>query len=173
MKDELNFLDKFLYKFIICLVLLISMVLLDKVKLVNLQEIRSDMQENINVLKILKFVNTEQCVFLPIEINDQVVQSVSQTYNNFEEINGGKRILLNEMQGVEVYKAGIVVKIFQNQDDTYCVTVMGIDDVEYVYDKLTTCDLNIYKIVKSGDIMGKPKSTSDKSYFEFYEVKYL
>ena len=173
MKDELNVIDKFLYKFIICLVLLISIILLDKVKIVNYQEIRHSMQENINVLKILKFINTEQNVFIPIDINDQVVQSVSQTYNNFEEINGGKRIMLNEMQGVEVYKAGVVVKIIQNKDDTYCVTIMGVDDVEYVYDKLTTCDINIYKIVKSGDIIGKPKSSSEKNYFEFYEVKYI
>ena len=173
MKDEFNIIDKFLYKFIICLVLLISIILLDKVKLVNLQEIKLQMQENINVLKILKYINTDQDVFLPLDIDDKVIQSVSQTYNNFEEYNGGKRIILNEMQGVEVYKAGVVVKILQNQDDTYRVTIMGIDDVEYIYDKLTTCDLNIYKIVKSGDIIGKPKISSDKNYFEFYEVKYI
>ena len=173
MKDEFNPVDKFLYKFVICLVLLISTILLDKIKVINLDNLKYGMQENFNFLKILKFVNTDNEVFLSLDINDEVTASVSQTYLNYEEINGGKRIIVNEMQGVEVYKAGVVIKVFKNNDDTYQVVVKGIDDIEYKYDKLTTVDLNIYKIVKSGDIIGKPKTTTERSYFEFYEVKYL
>ena len=173
MKDEFNAIDKFLYKFIICLVLLISMILLDKVKVLNLDNIRFGMQENVNFLKILKYVNTDNEVFIPLNISEEVTATVSQTYMNYEEIKDGKRILVNEMQGVEVYKAGIVIKIYQNKDNTYQVTIKGLDDIEYIYDKLVSVDLNIYKIVRSGDIIGKPKTTIDNSYFDFYEVKYL
>lgn len=173
MKDELSVVDRFLYKFIICLVLLVSLMLLDKVNILNIKEVRQDLAQNINMLKVLQFVNTDKEVFLPLNVNDEVIQSVSQTYMNYEEIEDGKRIILNQMQGVEVYKSGIVIKIFQNKDDSYKVTIKGIDDVEYIYDKLEFVDLNIYKIVKSGDIIGKPKTVSDKNYFDFYEVKYV
>ena len=173
MKDEMNAIDKFLYKLIICLVLLVSMILLDKVKVVNLNNIRTEMKQNVNMLKVLRFVNGDKGVFLPLDISDEVVQSVSQKYMNYEEINGGKRIIISDMQGVEAYKDGIIIKKFQNKDGTYQVTVKGMDDVEYIYDNLDTVDLNIYKIVKSGDIIGKPRTVSNKTYFDFYEDKYL
>lgn len=173
MNDELNFLDRFLYKFIICLVLLISVLLLNKVNVVDLNKVQSKMSENINILKVLKLVNGEKGVFIPIELNDDVLQTVSQTYLNYKEIDGGKRIFINEMQGVEVYKTGIIIKIFQNKDDTFRVTVKGIDDIEYVYDNLETLDYNIYGIVKSGDNLGSARTVKDKTYFDFYKIKYL
>ena len=110
---------------------------------------------------------------MPLDISEEVTESVSQTYLNYESIAGGKRIILSQMQGVEVYKSGLIMKIYQNKDKTYQVTIKGIDDIEYIYDKLETVDVNIYKIVHSGDIIGKPKTTNDSAYFEFYEIKYV
>lgn len=169
----MNVVDKFLYKFIICLVLLVALLFLDKIKLINIESVKQDLSENFNILKVLKFVNTEKEVFIPLDITEEVTSSVSQTYMNYEVINCGKRVFLNDFQGVEVYKAGIVIKIFQNSDNSYQVTIKGIDDIEYVYDKLQTVDVNIYKIVKSGDILGKPKLANEKNYFDFFEVKYV
>jgi len=170
---ELNFLDKFLYKFLICLILLIVLLTLGKYNVINLDKVKGELSENINILKIFKFINGEKGIFVPIEITDEVTDTVSKTYENYEEIAGGKRIFVNAMSGVEVYKTGIIIKIYQNKDNTFQVTVKGIDGYEYVYDKLETVDYNIYTIVKSGDILGLPITQNNKTYFEFYVNKNL
>lgn len=173
MKNEMNFIDRFLYKFIICLFLLIAILVLGKYEVIDVGKIKDKLSENINILRVLKLVNGENGIFIPIDISEEVTQPVSQTYLNFEEIDGGKRIFLNPMQAVEVYKAGVIIKIFQNKDNTFQVTVKGIDGIEYTYDKLESVDYNIYSIVKSGDNLGLPTTKNNKSFFDFYEKKYV
>lgn len=164
MKEELNFIDRFLYKFIICLILLLGVVLLDKISLINIQKLQVEMQQHLNFLPVLKAINGDKGVLLPIDISDEVSASASAMYQNYQEIKNGKRITLKSMQGVEVYKTGIVVKIIQNSNATFQVTLKGVDDYEYIYDNLETIDVNIYKLVKSGDIIGSPSS----NYFDFF-----
>ena len=74
---------------------------------------------------------------------------------------------MNDYQGVENFKAGVVVKIMR-REGMYEVTVKGIDGYEYVYDNLETIDVNMYKFVKSGEIIGLPGSKNGKNFFRFY-----
>lgn len=163
-EEELNFIDRFLYKFIICLILLLGVVLLDRISLINISKLQGKMQQHLNFLPVLKAINGDKGVFLPIDISDEVTASASTMYQNYQVIDNGKRITLKPMQGVEVYKTGIVVKIIQNKNATFQITLKGVDDYEYIYDNLETIDVNIYKIVKSGDVIGSPAN----NYIDFY-----
>jgi hypothetical protein len=61
----------------------------------------------------------------------------------------------------------VVVNIQQNEDQTFRLTVKGIDDYEYVYDRLESISCNIYKVVESGEIIGSPTAVSGENYFNF------
>jgi len=167
--EEMNFLDRFLYKLLIGSFLLMCVAFLDKIKLVDIDNIQSSIGQHYNILKIVKAVNGEKGVLLPFELTDEVSTTVMQPYLDSVKLSNGKRkVIIEEFSGVEIYKTGVVVKIFQNSDQTFNVTVKGIDDLEYVYEKLESVDCNIYKIVSCGDILGSPSTKDDENYFEFY-----
>lgn len=168
MEKDFNFIDRFLYKFIICLVLLLSVLLLDKINIINKEELKEKISYNVNFLKAFQLINGKDGAIIPIDLDENIDQKVSLTYQVYKEIPNGKRIIIKDMQGVEVYKTGIIIKIYQNQNNTYQVTVKGIDNIEYVYDNLESINCNIYKIVNSGNVIGHPSKKNNENYFDFF-----
>jgi hypothetical protein len=166
--EDLNYIDRFLYKLLIGTILLLIFVFLDKIKVISLEDVQRPLSEHINVLPALELLNGKEGKILPIEITDQVSSTTYQVYYNAQIITNGRLVLINEFQGVENYKAGVIVKIYKNNDNSYEVTVKGLDNFLYVYDHLETVDLNIYKYVKSGEIIGLPANKDGKTFYRFY-----
>mgnify|MGYP003835037465 CR=1 FL=1 len=167
MTNELNFIDRFLYKLVICTFLLISVVFLDKIKVLKIERLQVPLSQHLNILPALQFLDRDG-ILLPLEITDQVSSSTYQVYQNAEIITNGRLITLADFQGVENYKPGVVVRIYKDKDNTYEVTVKGIDGFEYCYNHLETVDVNIYKYLKSGDIIGLPATKDGKNFYRFY-----
>ena len=165
---ELNFIDRFLYKILIGTFLLLAVIFLGHLKVINVEDVRSELGQHYNILKIIKALNGKNNFLLPIDISESVSSEVAQVYHESKKIPDGRRVELNEFQGVEAYKTGIVVEIRKNLDHTYRLKVKGIDDYEYIYDKLATVNCNIYKIVQSGEIIASPSAQEGVNYFEFY-----
>jgi hypothetical protein len=165
---ELNIIDRFLYKLLIGTFLLLAFVFLGKMKMINADKVRDALSEHYNILKIIKAINGKNNFLLPMEITDTVSVEVSQLYMSGKEIPGGLRVEVNEFQGVEVYKTGVVVEIKKNKDGTYRLKIKGIDDYTYVYDGLENVNCNIYKIVTSGEVIGSPSVEEDACFFKFY-----
>jgi hypothetical protein len=164
--EDLNIIDRFLYKLLICMVLLFGLVLLDRINLLKLEEARKPFSEHLNILPFLKRIN-KGGFLLPVEFTEHVSTTTYQTYKNSQVITNGRLIVLDDYQGVENYKAGVVVKIVK-EEGMYQVTVKGIDGYEYVYDNLESIDVNIYKYLESGEIIGAPGSKNGKNFFRFY-----
>ncbi|HHX80014.1 MAG TPA: M23 family metallopeptidase [Acholeplasmataceae bacterium] len=166
-KDDFNLIDRFLYKLLICSAFLFAIVFLDQVKVVKLEKVRQPFAEHINILPFIQKLNGKESFLLPVDITDQVSAPTYQVYQNSQVIKNGRLIVLDDYQGVENYKAGVVVKIHK-VNGLYEVTVKGIDGYEYVYNNLESIDVNIYKYLKSGDIIGLPGRKNDKNFFRFY-----
>jgi len=165
---ELNFIDRFLYKLLIGTFLLLTVVFFDTINVLNLKKLQVEISEHYNIMKILKALNGKTNFLIPIDISDQVSGEVNQIYMESQKIPNGRRVEVNEFQGVEVYKTGIVVEVGRNSDHTYRLKVKGIDDYDYIYDKLENISCNIYKIVQSGEVIGTPSYQDNNYYFEFY-----
>ena len=168
--EDLNYIDRFLYKLLIGTILLLIFVFLDKIKVISLEDVQRPLSEHINVLPALELLNGKEGKILPIEITDQVSSTTYQVYYNAQIITNGRLVLINEFQGVENYKAGVIVKIYKNNDNSYEVTVKGLDNFLYVYDHLETVDLNIYKYVKIGEIIGLPANKDGKTFYRFIYI---
>lgn len=164
--EELNIIDRFLYKLLICSFLLFAVVIFDKINLIKIENARQPFTEHANILPFIQKINKEG-ILIPVEITDQVSAPTYQIYQNSQIITNGRLVILNDYQGVENFKAGVVVKIMR-REGMYEVTVKGIDGYEYVYDNLETIDVNMYKFVKSGEIIGLPGSKNGKNFFRFY-----
>jgi hypothetical protein len=167
MTNELNIIDRFLYKFLICTLLLLGIVLLDKIKVLKIERLQVPLSEHLNILPALQLLDRNG-ILLPLEITDQVSSSTYQVYQNAEKITNGRLIVLDDFQGVENYKPGVVVRIHKDTDGTYAVTVKGIDGLEYRYNHLENVDVNIYKYLRSGDIIGLPATKDGKNFYRFY-----
>ncbi|HHZ18026.1 MAG TPA: M23 family metallopeptidase [Acholeplasmataceae bacterium] len=167
-EKELNFVDRFLYKLLIGAFLLLAVVFFGRIGVIDLEKVRASLSEHYNILKVIRSINGENRFLLPMDITDTVSGEVSALYMTGEKIPDGLRIEVNEFQGVEVYKTGVVVAIIKNKNGTYQVKVKGIDDYTYVYDRLASVDCNIYKIVTSGEIIGAPTAEDAGCYFHFY-----
>lgn len=165
--EDLNIVDRFLYKLLICTIMLFAVVIFDRIDIIKLDKARQPFAEHINILPFLQKLNGKEGILLPVDINDQVSTTTYQLYQNSQVIKNGRLIVLGDYEGVENYKAGVVVKIVK-YDGLYEVTVKGIDGYEYVYNNLESIDVNIYKFVKSGEILGLPGSKSGKNFFRFY-----
>lgn len=168
-KGELSFWDRFWYKMIIATSFLLVIVVLDKINIVKYEDVKATFSDHFNIINVLKSFNGNDTSIIPIEIDDTI--TVSSSYQEIEEITDGVRVNLHEYEAVENYKVGVVISIYKNKDKTYKVTILGSDDYEYVYDKLESIDCHIYKMIASGEIIGKASSDDKGNFFNLYSFK--
>ncbi len=171
-EKELNFVDRFLYKFFIGLILLLGLVLLNKFELVSYDLVKSKLQEHFNVIEVIKKINGKTNL-IPIDFSKDNV--VSKTYyNDYEKLEDGYKIKLGDYEAVECYKSGIVVSVNKNKDKTYNILIKGNDGLEYSYEKLTQIDVRIYQYLDSGKILGKAYNENENYFiFKVYKNKEL
>lgn len=155
-KKELNFLDRFLYKLVIGMTIVVIIMIGNRINLFSLEKVKNCLSENFNILKIVKVFNSPNHTLIPLD-EDNSLEVINMDYTNFSIIDGGRRINLNDSL-VKNIKVGIVVKIIK--EDTYSVYIKGIDGLEYIYRDLENIDLNIYQYVKTGQTIGQAKKDS-------------
>lgn len=166
--DDVNIIDRFLYKMLICTILLLMVIFLGKMKVLDIEKLQTELSQHYNFIPLLKAINGEEKVLIPVDLDDAVaVINVAAYQNSRKYTSGTRKVILKDMEGVENYRTGVVVKIQQNKDQTFQITVKGIDNYEYVYDRLESITCNIYKVVESGEIIGSPITVSGENYFNF------
>ena len=147
---ELNMIDRFLYKMVIGLSLLVLLLIGTRYNIVSLEKVQNAMRQNINIVKIISYFNRPNLKLIPIDIED-TKETSTVVYDDYTIIDGGRRI--NVSSSVKNIRSGVVVKI--EKKDTYKITVKSIDGYEYVYDNISNKKVNIYQYVKAGDIIGE------------------
>jgi len=156
----MSLLDKFLYKLAIMMFLLVSVLLLDKISIINFEKLQEDMSTHVNFLKLINTINGKTSL---IAINFDDVQSANTGVVRTRDIENGKRVLLDTYEAVECLELGIVIKI--EEDKVYLLTN---DDYLYCYQKLESVDVNLYQIVRKNQIIGK--ASVDKNGQNYYDV---
>ncbi|MDD4388587.1 MAG: hypothetical protein PHV87_05195, partial [Bacilli bacterium] len=101
---ELNFIDRFLYKLLIGTFLLLAVIFLSRLQVINIEDVRFELGQHYNILKIIKALNGKNNFLLPIDISDSVASEVALVYDKSKKIPNGYRIELTEFQGVEAYR---------------------------------------------------------------------
>lgn len=160
----MNAVDRFLYKLLIVTFLLFSIVLLDKVNIVDYQKLQNNMGSHFNFLKLVDKINGDtQLLFFDFD----EVQSANANLVKTESIKNGTRVILDSYEAVESLDLSIVVKIEKN-----AVYLLSVDDYLYKYDKLDIVDINLYQIVKKNQIIGKAaRNNNGVNYYDVYVTK--
>ena len=166
---KMGLIDKFLYKFFIGIFLLLALVLMDYFGIVNYARVKTSFQKHYNVLGLVEKINGNINI-VPIELDDTISVS-SNAYIYTEKIDEARKVILDDYEAVENYALGIVVEVEKSKDKTYKVVVMGLDGIEYIYEKLESIDCKIYQYLKSGEIIGKASNDGMNNYFVFKTYK--
>lgn len=151
MDKTMNFIDKFLYKLIIGLFILLGLVLLDRFTIFDLDIVKNKMSEHYNSLKTIQVLNGKLNL---INLGSEEEVSVTTEYLNVEYLDENiMRIKVDELTGVKNHIAGVVVKVIK--EDLYTISILGIDDKLYVYSNLESFDYHIYSYLKTDEIIGR------------------
>lgn len=154
---DLNYIDRFLYKFIIGLVLLTGLFILDKFEYISVDKLKNELNGNINALEVVNLINGNLNI---IDLGTEEETQVSTSLDG-EFIDDKMKVVTNNFYGVKCVICGVVTKIIRNNGYIE-VTILGIDNVNYVYSHLQSIDVNIYEYVKTNTIIGNTDS--------YYEV---
>ena len=156
-KSNFNFIDRFLYKLFISFILLFTIILLDKYHYLDINKIKEDLNGNINVLEVVNLINGNINI---IDLGTEEETTVSTSLDGVF-IDDTMKVVTNSYYGVKCVICGVVTKIVRNNGFIE-VTILGIDDISYVYSHLQSVDINIYQYVKTNAIIGNTDS--------YYEV---
>lgn len=148
----MNKMTSFVLRLFIAISLVFIVVFLDHKGKVNYENIKEKLNDNINILKIIKHINgtTENMTVIKIDGLDDI--AVSNDLIEKDEIDGGYRYYPNEYQGVINEASGIVINIKYN--GYYTVTILDSFDNIYIYSNLVSFDHKIYEYVKAEEILG-------------------
>lgn len=131
--------------------LVLLMVIGENLKIISLKKIQNSLNENINILKVVKIFNGPNHTLIPLD-EDNALEVINIDYTNYSLIDGGRKITLDD-DSVKNIRVGVVVKIIKN--DNYEVHIKGIDDIDYVYKDLKKIDVSIYQYLKTGQKIGE------------------
>lgn len=150
-KNKIGIISKFLINLLLCSILLLSICILDKYNVLEIEKLKKEVSTNINILNVVNKINGKINI---IDLGEKY-EEVSNEY--FETNIGDKDIKLetNQYSGIKCYISGVVVKIIKN--NYYEIYIKALDDNTYVYGHIESIDVNIYKYVKSDEIIGLSK----------------
>lgn len=167
-KDNFNFIDRFLYKMLFVFMIVLSLTILDKVNFIKLDIIQTKLSEQINILEFIDDVCGKSNFFsLDLDYDSEVSSSA---FTNINKTNRGYVISLDNYNGVEAIKCGIVIKIEKKENGTDSVSIQGKDGIVYCYEELSNLNCHIYQVVEAKQILGMASKSNDDSYFYLFNV---
>lgn len=144
--------SSFIFRLLISISLVFAIVILDYEGKLNYEEVKEKLSDNINVLKIIKYINGNSETMNVIKIDGLEETAVSDDLITKEEIDGGFRYYPTEYQGVINEASGVVINIKYN--GYYTVSILDSFDNVYTYSNLTSFDYKIYEYIKADEILG-------------------
>ncbi len=148
----MNKLTSFILRVFIVISMLFILVLLDSKEVINYDNLKDKISENINVLKIIKIINGNSKNIEVIKLEGLEDVAVSSDLIVKEEIDGGYRYYPEEYAGVVNQASGVVINIKYN--GYYTVTILDCFDNTYTYSNLMDFDHKIYEYIKADEILG-------------------
>ena len=151
--DDINFIDRFLYKLFFVFIILFIVVFLDKINILDYEKIKKEMSKQINILEVVDVICGDSNFFaLNLDFDTTVSKNDLVSVDNIES---GYLVNIGSYQAVESLNCAIVMKITEHDDGTFSVLLKGRDGNEYNYSRLTTVDVNLYQVLVAKDIIGQ------------------
>lgn len=154
----LSLVDRFLYKLFFMSFLLLSVIALDKVGIIEFEELQTKLSDHVNVLKLMTSINGKLKLFV-LDLDDEV--SVGGEILKTEQIANAHRVDLGTYEAVENLSLGVVVRIDKNN-----IYILDQNDYLYCYKNLESVDVSMYEIIKKNHIIGKANSKENGNYYD-------
>ncbi len=153
--------NRFFGKLIFLLILLMTIILLDKYKVFNIEELKGAMYKHINVSNVISVFKGE--------LFDSYFDDDIEVDSNIYIVNrdDGKRLML-ETNDVISLDYGQVIKIIKTEDNLYKIYIQSKDNI-YVYSGLKNIEVQMYQIVKTNQVIGH-SDKYDSSYYCYIEI---
>lgn len=162
---KFNIIDKFLYKLLFLVFILLSIVILDKQSIISLNSIKSGLNANINITSVLKKINGDLNI---IDLGNDILEVSKEDYY-IEENNGYYKYLLKE-KSVRNQTLGNVIKI-SKINNLYEVIILDENNNEIIYSNLKKINVKIYQLVKVNEIIGEANNNDDNEYLYYFILK--
>lgn len=164
----MNIIDRFLYKILILSFILLFAVVLEKNKVINLELIKNDLNQNFNVIKVVKTINGD---FNIINLGDNIIE-VDKNDHKITEINSNYYLYETIKKDVFSDILGSVTKI-EKKDNKFNVYILDENNNLLVYSNLSSINVKIYQIIKVNDIIGEGEyiDNNDGKYLYCYYLR--
>lgn len=156
-----NIIDKFLYKLLFLSAVLLLIVFLDKKSIIDINDIKKEINQNINITNIVKEVNG---TFGFIDLSDNVI-SVSSTDSRSIKLDENNYIYETKKSDVVNQSLGSVIQI-NKKGNYYNVEILDENNNLLIYKNLNKINVKIYQIVKTNEIIGYAKNNNESSINE-------
>ena len=162
---KLNLIDKFIYKLLFLTFILLFVVVLNRYELINLDNIKTIISQNINITKVIKGINGNFNLIdlgsdsINVDKNDYILEKVDDYFIYKQKDN---KVISNTL--------GNVIKI-NKYNGLYNVTILDENDNYIIYYDLKEINVNLYDIVKINDEIGVCNNLySDNEYYYYYKL---
>lgn len=166
-----NIIDKFLYKLLFLSIILFLIVFLDKKSIIDINNIKEKLNQNINITNVVKEVNGKINF---IDLEDNVI-SVSINDSRSIKINDNKYLYETKKNIVLNQSLGNVIKI-NKKNNYYDVEILDENNNLLIYKNLSKINVKMYQIVKTNEVIGNAKENDNESsinegYIYCYELE--
>lgn len=153
-----NIIDKFLYKLLFLTAVLLLIVFLDKKSVININNIKKEINKNINITNVVKEVNGK---FNFIDLDDDVV-NVSTNESRSIKINENEYLYEMKKSIVLNQSLGSVIKI-NKINNYYSIEILDENNNLLIYKNLSEINVKMYQIIKSNEIIGNAKENDNET----------
>lgn len=161
----MNYFDRFLYKLFILTFIFLFVVVLDKLSITNLQDIKNEINANINFVNVVQTINKD---FNIINVEEEIID-VSVNDYKLEEIDNKYKYNLNYNK---VYSncLGSVIKINKN-NELYEVYILDENNNIFIFQDLKEIKVKMYEIVKKNEVIGVANENDNNEFPYYYYLK--
>lgn len=166
-----NIIDKFLYKLLFLSIILFLIVFLDKKSIIDINNIKEKLNQNINITNVVKEVNGKINF---IDLDDNAI-SVSINDSRSIKINDNKYLYETKKNIVLNQSLGSVIKI-KKGNNCYEVEILDENNNLLIYKNLSEINVKMYQIIKTNEVIGNAKENDNESsinegYIYCYELE--
>lgn len=160
----MNLIDKFIYKLLILTFILLIGVVLERSMIIDLNNIKENLSNNINIINVVKKVNGDINI---IDLGNDVIE-VGLVDFKVEEVDDGY-LYYQKQKNIYSTCLGCVIKI-ENIKGLYNVTIQDENDNLLFYQDLKFVNVKMYEIVKINDLIGQCNNYNNDDYMYYYKL---
>lgn len=152
-----NIVSRFFLRVFITILILFLIVILDKFKYININNIQEKLNYNINFINVFN-------KYLGVQTKEEDTEVFNEIYLNEVDIDNGVRRYVEDEHIVLSEVNGYIYKI--EYSSVYSIYILTDNNIIYKYSNMYSIDVSIYKEVKINDCLGIANSFYERCIYE-------